>query len=186
MTELVNFSLSEEDDFRRRERQYAEGFKALEKESEQKGIPTKGRYSKKGVPSKNRKRVKSKDTVFTVVYRVELGMLIDASNESNKKKIGKWELAFILRSLQFLDYPSNQLIINNMPPTIDELAVMMGCKANKISEILRNLEYFDVIKKRKAGRNVFIYLNPFFSNSGIDTTKETYYMFSDSIYNKFD
>lgn len=183
---LGNSYYIDEEKLRKDEEDYIQQGKELVRKSEELQIPLKGKYIRKKASKKTLERVKSRDTSYISFYQVELLSLFDDAAKSEAHKIGKWELAFLTRFIGYLEFPSNRLIIDGFFPSVEELCSLMGCKENKLYEILRNLEYFEIIKKQKSGRQSLIYFNPYIISTGISVNKATCEMFKGTMFNRFE
>ena len=135
---------------------------------------------KKRRSNKSLSQVKQKVVAYKSVYQYEWNLLVDGNQGM---KLTLYSLAFISKFMGHVNFPENLLMIDHECPTIEELAELMGCKRNKMSEILKELEYYDVIKKIKVGNKNYIYFNPQLISSGKKINSETYSLFRDSIFN---
>ena len=119
--------------------------------------------------------VKEKYT-FNKTFRVELRCVMN-----NNLSLGS--LAFIARFEPYISFPSNTIVIDSRHPSLDDYKDKLKVGRNKIYEILKELEYYDVIKRVKLNGEYIIYFNPFLYASGFVTEKSTYDLFKISTYN---
>lgn len=115
---------------------------------------------------------------FNMMHRTDLKKLM----LSNRLTIQ--ESAFIGRLTPFIEYPYNDIKINNEYLTLEELADFCGYGRNMMSKVIKGLEKLEVIKVVKGGnRPPIIYFNPFLYSAGRDVMNETFNMFCKSEFN---
>jgi hypothetical protein len=118
-----------------------------------------------------------KNFVFNKIFRVKTREIM----LEGKLKANSW--AFIGAFQNFIEFPTNEIMINNQHLTLEELGQMIGLGKNKISKVVKELEYYDVIKVVTRHKlPPVIYFNPFLFCAGKVVHSYTYSMFQDSIY----
>ena len=70
-------------------------------------------------------------------------------------------MGLYLKTLPYIKFPENFISINGESPTLVKLANLLGIQKRRLQTVLRELEYMEVIKIVKNGRNNIIYFNPF-------------------------
>lgn len=114
---------------------------------------------------------------FNKVFRGDLKMLYDDI------KLSIYAHGFISRFIPLLNFPFNNIIVNNQIPTVETLSEMLNIKRSKMFEILKELEQSDIIKRCKDGKNTVIYFNPFLFCGGLMVHYDTYKLFENSVFN---
>lgn len=72
--------------------------------------------------------------------------------------------------------------MNGKHPNQDEMCEFLRIGRTKLNSILKELEYYDVIKRVKINGKTYIYINPFLVCTGL-LAVDTYKLFEKSIYN---
>lgn len=99
--------------------------------------------------------------------------------------------AFIGFYSNFLEFPTNEIMVNHQHLTYEELGRLIGWNKNKIPTVLKKLEEHEIIKIIKRIIKIIkrhklppvVYFNPFLFCSSKTVDVETYMMFENSIYN---
>jgi hypothetical protein len=99
-----------------------------------------------------------------------------------KNKLSIYSKAFIGQFTAYLSFPDNLIKIDKRCPSIEDFAELMGVGKNKIYEILKELEKFEVVKREKNGKGILVYFNPYLYSVGL-VDLETVKLFMGSIYN---
>lgn len=113
---------------------------------------------------------------FNKILRGDVNFVFENSELSNDS------FAFIGRFTACLHFPSNSILLNGIHPTQDELAKAMRVGRTTINKALKELEFYDVIKRVKVNGKIYIYFNPFLYSVGLISI-DTYKIFRDSIHN---
>ena len=82
---------------------------------------------------------------------------------------------YVLRD--FVQYPTNCVVIKDHIPTIRELEPLIGLTDRSIGDALISLENKGLIKRKQYGHRKAIYFNPYYYASGKDFELETLQMF---------
>lgn len=155
---------------------YRKGFAELRKEASILGVPVP--FTLKLIRNVDYKIVQIKEGyLFNKMFRIDLQAFFKNSD------LDVYSLAFIARFTPFIVYPQNYLVINGSFPTEKELSPLLKIKPRKLSSVLRELEYYEVIRRKKDGTKNVIYFNPFLFCSGVVIDLDTYNLFADSIFN---
>lgn len=120
--------------------------------------------------------IKEKYT-FNKQFRGDLKVLYSDVN------LSVYAHGFISRFSPFLDFPYNNIIIDNKNPSVETLYEMLNVKKTKMFEILKELEKNDVIKRVRQAKEIVIYFNPFLICSGAMVHCDTYKLFENSVFN---
>ena len=116
-----------------------------------------------------------KNYTFNKVFRTEMRKLM--RNKEFKLSLGA--KGFIAHYQNFLLFPENSILVENERPTIESMKEDLGVGTNKIHNILKELEQYEIIKRVMLGNKFIIYFNPFIICGGY-VTSETYDMFKKS------
>lgn len=124
------------------------------------------------VKKKKKKKGKLKEKLdngeFNIIYRTKIGEIIDMKLTNNEKLV-----YYILRD--FIEYPTNCIMINNNIPTIKSLEPIVGLSERSIINAIKSLEEKNLFKRVQVGHKKAIYINPDYYASGkeidIDTLK---------------
>jgi len=118
------------------------------------------------------------DYDFNKIFRVEFRELI-------KKGVLSKNCRCIIGTLSsFISFPENSVMVDGEYPKQDVLMKLIGLSKTPFTKALKDLEYYDVISRKRIGRNSAIYFNPFLIGVG-NVSKETVFLFKDSIYNPY-
>jgi hypothetical protein len=98
------------------------------------------------------------------------------------KNLDVYSLAFLGRFTPYIVFPQNYLVLENEFPTIEKIGEILKIKRQKVNEILKELEYLEIIKRVKRGRNNIIFFNPFLYASGLDIEIATIQLFENSLF----
>lgn len=93
-------------------------------------------------------------------------------------------LAFIAMFTPYIEFPYNHIMIGGNFPDRVALGEKLKVKRNKLFEIIKELEYYEIIKCENFGKKVIIYFNPFLYNRGL-VAEDTYILFKDSSFNPY-
>jgi hypothetical protein len=102
----------------------------------------------------------------------------------SKINLSIYSLAFIARFSPCIEFPFNHIKIDNDFPSGDLLAKKLNIGRNKLFEALNELEFFNIIKREKFGKQSVIYFNPFLYSRGL-VLESTYELFKGSIFNPY-
>lgn len=114
---------------------------------------------------------------FGKVFRVALREIM---------KDGKLSLnarAFIATFEPYISFPYNNIIVDSQYPSQQDLEDILGLKRTALYKALKELEYYDIIKRVKANNSTVIYFNPFLYASGGIIHSDTFKLFEKSVYN---
>lgn len=75
-------------------------------------------------------------------------------------------------------------MIDGECPSIEKLCEVFDVKKTKLYETLKELEQYEIIKRKKINGKLVIYINPFLHSTGL-VHEDTYKMFKDSGYNPY-
>jgi hypothetical protein len=122
--------------------------------------------------------------VATVKPKFKFNKIFESSLQGifDDKKLDVYSLAFLGRFTPYIVYPQNYLIVENDFPTVVKLAEILGIKRNKMEKVLKELEYYEIIKRVKKGVQNWIYFNPFLYASGGVIEITTVRLFEKSLY----
>ena len=105
---------------------------------------------------------------FNIVYRGRLEDLQNMKLDKNEKLV-----YYVVRD--FIQYPSNCVIINDVIPTFKDLEPITSLTERTIRDALKALELKGILKLVQSGHRKAIYINPEYYASGkelnIDTLK---------------
>jgi len=164
-------------------------FLKLEKEEQQTAVEEKNKklIELDSFPSKlvlfkgaeyDTKTIK-KNNQFSKIFRVEVRKLM----MDKDRDLSIYARATIATLEGFISFPSNRVVINSSTPTLEELQKLIKVGRTKLYNIFKELEYYDIIKRKKEGNISVIYFNPFLYCAGKLVEIETYNMFKDSVFN---
>lgn len=123
---------------------------------------------------KKRKTSKTRETYdggdFNMVYRNKVQEVVSMKLNNNEKLT-----YYILR--EFVQYPTNCIILNDHIPSIKELEPIIGLTERSIITVLNSLEDKGLIKRKQCGHKKAIYINPEYYASGKDLDIDTLSMF---------
>jgi hypothetical protein len=115
---------------------------------------------------------------FNMIHRTDLKELM-LSNE-----LTVYESAFIGKLTPFITYPDNDVRINKLYLTLEELSKFCGFSKNIMTKTIKSLEKLEVIKVIKGGNKPpIIYFNPFLYSAGREVNTDTFNLFCQSKYN---
>lgn len=114
-----------------------------------------------------------KNYTFNKIFRTEMRKVMRDIELSLGAK------AFFAHYQNFLLFPENSVIVDNVRPTIQDYMSDLGVGNNKIHNILKELEKHEIIKRVNLGNKIIIYFNPFLVCGGF-VSKDTYEMFKKS------
>lgn len=113
---------------------------------------------------------------FNKIFRVDVNFMF------RNAKLSSESYAFIGRFSSSLHFPSNSVVLDGKQPTQLEMADEIGIGRTRISNALKELEFYDVIKRKKVNGETVVVFNPFLFSTGV-VSIDTYRLFRDSIYN---
>ncbi|MGG3891983.1 hypothetical protein [Metabacillus fastidiosus] len=117
-------------------------------------------------------------------YKFNMTHRTDVKDLLLNNKLTVQEFAFIGAFTPFITYPDNDLKINNEYLSLEELSEFCSYSKNIMTRTIKKLESLEIIKVIKGGnRPPIIYFNPFLYSAGRDVSRDTFMMFSKSIYN---
>ena len=128
------------------------------------------RNSKKPVNKKLKLRDRYDGGNFNIVYTSKLEEVYNMKLNNNEKLV-----FYILRD--YIQYPTNCLVINDKIPTIKELEPIIGLTERTIITVLKVLETKNLIKRVQSGHKKAIYFNPEYYASGKDLEIKTLQLF---------
>lgn len=108
---------------------------------------------------------------FNIVYTNKLEELNSMKLTNNEKLV-----FYVLRD--YIQYPTNSIMINNKIPSIKELEPIVGLTERSIIDVLKSLESKNLIKRIQTGHKKAIYVNPEYYASGKDLDIEVLKMFN--------
>lgn len=115
---------------------------------------------------------------FNKIYRVELMKLF------NEIQLDAISYAFLGRFTPCLHFPSNSLMLNGTHPSQVEMADAMGIGKTKLNEVLKQLEFYNIIKREKINGKLYIFFNPFLYSTGV-VSLDTVRLFKESVFNPY-
>ena len=116
-----------------------------------------------------------KNYTFNKVFRTEMRKLM--KNDEFKLSLGA--KGFIAHYQNFLLFPENSIIVDDERPTIESMKEDLDVGTNKIHNIIKELEKYEIIKRVILGNKFIIYFNPFLICGGY-VSSENYEMFRKS------
>lgn len=115
---------------------------------------------------------------FNMIHTMDVILILKHGTLSPK------EWAFVGAFSPCVQFPDNDLKIDNQYLNYGELGSILGYSRNTIGEIVNSLEEKEIVKVVKGGnRPPIIYFNPFLYAGGREVKNETCNMFVDSQYN---
>lgn len=121
-----------------------------------------------------KKQVKTRDRhdngEFNIVYRNKVEEILKMKLSSNEKLV-----YYILRD--FVQYPTNFVVIADTLPTTKQLEKLVGLSEKSIIGALKSLEDKKIIKRKQVGHKKAIVVNPDYYASGKDLEVDTLAMF---------
>ena len=121
-----------------------------------------------------KKQVKTRDRhdngEFNIVYRNKVEEILKMKLSSNEKLV-----YYILRD--FVQYPTNFVVIADTLPTTKQLEKLVGLSEKSIIGALKSLEDKKIIKRKQVGHKKAIDVNPDYYASGKDLEVDTLAMF---------
>lgn len=123
---------------------------------------------KKNKKSKNKDKLRYDNGEFNIVYRKMVAELL---------KLNTNERLVFLAIRDYIQYPTNSIVINDRIPTIKELEPLIGLKDKAIRIALNSLEEKGFIKRKQYSYRKVIYVNPEYYSSGKELDIETLEMF---------
>jgi group I intron endonuclease len=105
-----------------------------------------------------------------LVYRNKLDDLINMKLSRNEKLV-----YYVLR--EFVQHPSNCVMINNNIPTFKELEPLVSLTERSIRDCLKTLELKGLIKLVQSSHKKAIYINPEYYSTGKEISNETLQLF---------
>lgn len=135
------------------------------------GIENKQKLSNK---VNKKKQSKTRDRLdngeFNIVYRKKVTEVITMKLTNNEKLV-----YYILRD--FVQYPTNFVVIADALPTTKQLEKLVGLSEKSIITALKSLEVKRLIKRKQIGHKKAIVMNPEYYASGKDLEIDTLAMF---------
>lgn len=87
--------------------------------------------------------------------------------------------------IKHLNMNTNEFVsFNGMPANIEQISIKLGVSRKTISNHLKILEKYDMIRKVKVGRQRHVLINPYFISYGNNNTDESLTIFSNTIWAK--
>ena len=96
---------------------------------------------------------------FNIVYRNKIEGVMNMKLNTNEKLV-----FYIMRD--FIQHPTNCIVINDHIPTIKELEPIIGLTERSIITALKSLEDKNMLKRVQYGHKKAIYINPEYYASG--------------------
>lgn len=118
----------------------------------------------------NNTREKYDNGEFNIVYRNRIEGILKMKLNSNEKLV-----YYVLRD--FIQYPTNFVIIADSLPTTKQLEKVIGLSEKSIISALKGLENKNLIKRKQVGHKKAIAVNPEYYASGKDLDIDTLAMF---------
>ena len=118
----------------------------------------------------NNTREKYDNGEFNIVYRNRIEGILKMKLNSNEKLV-----YYVLRD--FVQYPSNFVVMANSLPTTKQLEKVIGLSEKSIISALKGLENKNLIKRKQVGHRKAIAVNPEYYASGKDLDIDTLSMF---------
>jgi hypothetical protein len=115
---------------------------------------------------------------FVKVFKVDVRRMLETFDISLSTR------GFIYTCLAYLHFPTNSIVIDGECPSIEKLCSICKIGKSKLYEILKELEQYEIIKRKKVNGQMVIYMNPFLHSTGL-VHEDTYKMFKDSGYNPY-
>lgn len=136
-------------------------------------IPEQNLINKRST-EKHNKRINQKQRYdggdFNMVYRNSLKGVMKMKLENNERLV-----YYTLRD--FINYPTNSIMINDEIPKIEDLESIVGLKERTIRKSLKSLEEKELFKLVQSGHRKAIFVNPVYYASGKEINIETLHMF---------
>lgn len=141
-------------------------------------LDPKYKLTKLREPKQISKKTVKEGYKFNMMHRTDIKDLL----LSNKLTVQ--EFAFIGAFTPFINYPDNDIKINNEYLPLEKLAEFCGYSKNIMTRTMKKLEELEVVKVVKGGNKPpVIYFNPFLYAAGREVSNETFNMFCKSRYN---
>jgi len=105
-----------------------------------------------------------------LVFRDKIEKLRNMKLNSNEKLV-----FYVLRD--YIQYPTNCVVINDNIPSVKELEPLIGLTERSIISVLKSLEEFNLIKRVQHVHKKAIYINPEYYATGKDLETETLKLF---------
>ena len=136
------------------------------------GIENAQKISNKRKPSKKQSKVRDRfdNGEFNIVYRKKIEEVLVMKLSSNEKLV-----YYILRD--FVQYPTNYVVIADTLPTTKQLEKVVGLSEKSIITALKGLEEKKLIKRKQVGHKKAVVMNPEYYASGKDLEIDTLAMF---------
>lgn len=126
---------------------------------------------KKNKKKLNKTKERYDNGEFNIVYRKNIeGVIFNMKLTSSEKLV-------FLSLRDFVQYPTNCVVINDKIPDINQLEKITSLKERTIISALKSLEEKGLIKRKQSGHRKSIYINPEYYASGKDLNIETLEMF---------
>lgn len=129
---------------------------------------TKKKSSKKKKNGKARENFDNGD--FNIIYRNKVEEVMNMKLTTNEKLV-----FYVIRD--FIQYPTNCIVINDHIPTIKELEPIIGLTERSIITALVSLEKKNMLKRVQYGHKKAIYINPDYCASGKELDVDTLALF---------
>jgi hypothetical protein len=108
---------------------------------------------------------------FNIVYRDTIEGVRNMKLTTTEKLV-----YYVLRD--FINYPTNCILINDKVPTFLELEKIVGLKERTIREMVKSLETKGLFKLKQHGHRKAIYVNPTYYASGKELDPEVLQMYN--------
>lgn len=113
---------------------------------------------------------------FNKIFRGDVNDMFEHSDLSIEAA------GFLGRFSSKLHFPSNSILLDGKHPNQEEMCEYLRIGRTKLNSILKELEFYDVIKRVKMNGKTYIYVNPFLYSTG-RLSIDTYRLFAKSAYN---
>jgi ribosomal protein S25 len=137
------------------------------------GIENEQSLTKKKSPKK-KKNGKARENFdngdFNIIYRNKVEEVMNMKLTTNEKLV-----FYVIRD--FIQYPTNCIVINDHIPTIKELEPIIGLTERSIITALVSLEKKNMLKRVQYGHKKAIYINPDYCASGKELDVDTLALF---------
>ena len=116
---------------------------------------------------------------FNKIFRVDFRELLQ-SKGMTKNKNARLAIASLIG---FITFPTNVVMVDGMYPSNEDLEKLWGLSQMIVKRTLKDLEYYQVIKRKKMGSQRLIYFNPFLVCGGGVVDINAYSLFKESTFN---
>lgn len=136
------------------------------------GIENTQTLSNKRLSHKKQSKIRDRfdNGEFNMVYRMKVEEVLKMKLSNNEKLV-----YYVLRD--FVQYPTNFIVIAGALPTTKQLEKLIGLSEKSIVNALKGLENKNLIKRKQVGHKKAIVMNPEYYASGKDLEIDTLAMF---------